>query len=80
MPRIVFVIDAPVFVMVDAGTDPEDLASEFDHGFSSAIQNFEDFGPGKPEILNAGVRGIKIANGDELDAVGVELEGDESDE
>lgn len=77
--RKVLVIDAPIFVMVDVEADEEDVASEFNSGFQSAIEPFESFGPGNPDILDAAVREIRVATPEEIEAVGIELEGEEQE-
>lgn len=75
----ILVIDAPIYLAVDAEADPEEVAAEFDSGFSVSIQPFEFHGPGNPEILSARVNQIRIATKDEIDAVGIDLEGDEDE-
>lgn len=73
----ILVIDAPVFLAVDADADPEEVAGDFDSGFQVKVSDFNGMRPYNPEILNAGVREIRLATKEELDAVGMEIEGDD---
>ena len=75
--RKVLVIDAPIFLMVDAEADPEEVAGDFNNGFQPAVEGFNGLYDYDPEILDAAVREIRVATKEEIDAVGIELEGDD---
>lgn len=77
--RKVLVIDAPIFVMVDADADPDEVADDFNNGFQPAVEGFNGLYDYNAEILDAAVREIRVATKEEIDAVGIELEGDEAE-
>lgn len=80
LAKKILVIDAPIFIMVDADADPEEVATDFDAGFGQAIDGFSGSSPDyNAEILDAGVREIRVATKEELDARGLEIEGEEAD-
>jgi hypothetical protein len=78
--RKLLVIDAPIFIMVNADADPEGVASDFDDGFQTSLSGFEGVGDYEAEIIDAGVREIRSATKEEIDARGIEIEGDIDDE